>query len=191
MTYIDKNNLIGFDTGPGNVLLNDYVLEHLNLRYDESGKIAKKGVIDRDFCDLILKRIFFKKKFPKSADRNDFHYILSDKKFCNFNVEDSMANLTFITAKSIKMGIDLLPKKPNHIIICGGGKNNKFLVNILNDILKTKIIISDKIGINGDFVESELIAYLAMRCIKKLPITFPSTTGIKKPITGGVIHNFT
>ncbi|MDA9171071.1 anhydro-N-acetylmuramic acid kinase [Alphaproteobacteria bacterium] len=191
VTYYNKNNkeeiLLGFDTGPGNVLMNDYVSKKLGQEYDYDGRIASQGSIDMNTVNNFLKNDFFHRGFPKSADRFDFHYLFEDRFFKHLEINDGLATLSYITAKTISDSLFNLPKKTKNIIISGGGQYNKFLIKNIKKLATTNLILADELNIKGDFIEAELIAYLSMRTIKKLPITFPETTGTKQPSTGGII----
>ena len=188
ITYIDKNHLIGFDAGPGNGLMDNYMQTFRDKFFDRDGLLASKGKINLDFANNFLKDAFFKKDFPKSLDRNEFncHY----KKLLKINLSDydAMATLLECTLQSILIGLDLLPKKPNTLLVTGGGYKNKYLVERLKKNVKALLIPQDRINFSFDFVESELIAYLTGRIIHKLPSTYPSTTGVDRPTVSGQIY---
>ena len=186
MTYWDGKNLIGFDTGPGNCLIDDFMKEKLKLDFDNNGDIARKGNVINLLLNKIFQNSYFQKKPPKSLDRNYFNEDLKKIININFNLEDILNTLTEITALSIYNSFKFLPCTPKSINICGGGSKNKHLVNRINKMSKqTEVnVITNH---DSNFIESELIAYLAARRIYDLPITFPSTTGIKLPSTGGHI----
>ena len=184
ITYYNKDELIGFDSGPGNVLINDYIYKKLGKEFDLNGHLASKGKFDLELVNFF--KDSFLKMFPKSADRLDFHFIFENKVFKKLKVEDALATLTLITA-SIVESLNTLPQKPLNIIISGGGKHNKFLIKTIDKLTRCSLILADHLNINGNFMEAELMAYLAARSIKKLPITFPLTTGVRIPLSGGDI----
>tara|TARA_X000000950_G_scaffold285948_1_gene393336 strand:- start:444 stop:1529 length:1086 start_codon:yes stop_codon:yes gene_type:complete len=186
MTFWDGKNLIGFDTGPGNCLIDNFMKEKFKLDFDNNGEIARKGNVINLLLKKILKNSYFLKKPPKSLDRDYFNEDLKKIINFNFNLEDILNTLTEITALSINNSFKFLPSEPKSIYICGGGSKNKYLVDRINKIFKQTEV---KVITNHDtnFIESELMAYLAARRIYDLPITFPSTTGIKSPSTGGHI----
>ena len=189
LTFWDGSQLIGFDTGPGNALIDRYTQIHLKKNFDDKGIIASKGSIDPKLVTSFLKNKFFKKPFPKSLDKMHFEKEFRELEGRNFNHSNSLANLVNFTIKSIELGINLLPKHPKNILVTGGGAKNLFLINELKKTLKIEFIDINKIDINPDFVESELIAFLTARCLYKLPITFPKTTGVKEPLIGGEIYD--
>ena len=103
------------------------------------------------------------------------------------SLEDGCATLSMLTVKSICMAINSLDKIPNTILLSGGGRKNEFIVNNIKKILNTNIFLIDEFNFDGDYIESQAFAYLAIRSYLKKFITFPSTTGVKKPCSGGLI----
>ncbi len=186
-TFIDKDVLIAFDTGPGNAPIDDLLNGRLNIDYDKGGEIAFKGTVDEKLVTAFLKSDYFHRKPPKALDRNAFNY-----EFLNgMSTEDGVATLSAIIAEAVKCGINLLPSVPRQLFVCGGGRKNKFIMKYLEDLLKIEvrtiehIIISGR-ALNGDFVEAYAFGYLAIRSIKNLHISFPSTTSSRHPVVGGV-----
>ena len=188
ITYWDGKKLIGFDTGPGNALMDDYMSTVSNKNFDEDGIVASSGnPIDKEIKKF-LENSFFEKLPPKSLDRGAFldtYEKLIQKKY---SFKDIMATLAEFTVESIASGIKLLPKKINNILITGGGYKNIYLMKRLKERLKINFIYDTQLGINFDYIEAELIAYLSARSIYKLPFTFPSTTGVSKPLSGGKFY---
>lgn len=190
VTYWDSKNLIGFDTGPGNSLMDDYIKLKLGKYFDNKGYLASQGSIYRPFIQKFLDSEFFYIKGPKSLDRNSFKTNFEDLVKKNLSIPDSLATLAECTVKSILLSLESLPQKPKNIIIVGGGYKNNFLLQRLIKNIDIRVIREDEIELDFDFIESELIAFLGARSIKKLPITFPSTTGVKKPLCGGKIYKY-
>ncbi len=188
ISYVDNKNLIGFDTGPGNCLIDNITLKLYNLNFDNKGILASKGKINVKFLNLLLSDIYFKKNYPKSLDKNYFNHYLTPENISNINANDLLTTLCEFTVKSIYHSIISLPTKPKTIIYSGGGVKNLYLVKRLHDIIKIRSLNLNQHNFNTDFVESDLIAFLAARSLYKLPITFPQTTGIKKPLTGGILY---
>ena len=190
LTYWDDKNLIGFDTGPGNALMDDYISTISENKFDKYGRLASKGIPVEEEIKTFLTNDFFKKKPPKSLDRLSFianYKNLIEKKYSNC---DTMATLAEFTVESIIASLDLLPQKINNILITGGGYRNNHLMNRLKHKLKLKFLDERQTGIKFDYIESELVAYLSARSIYKLPFTFPSTTGVSKPTTGGKLYKY-
>ena len=187
--------LFAEDIGPGNCLIDEWLRKSSNYRYDKDGLIAKSGKVNElifnQAVDNFLHLDSFKKK---SLDIKDF-----DVSFVRgLSLEDGAATLTHFTAKLIEEGlinfmfknytskIDTLSEAS--CLICGGGRKNKYLIEILRNKLNTKeFVLIDEHGLNGDFIESQAFAYLAIKSYLGLPITFPNTTGCTKPTTGGVM----
>ena len=190
LTYWDGNELIGFDTGPGNSLMDDYISATLNKNFDNYGAIAAKGVTVKTEIKKFLQNSFFRTVPPKSLDKYSFVESYEELLKKNYSIENTMATLAEFTVETIFASLKLLPKKVENILITGGGYRNTYLIQRLTDRLKIPIFNEEQLGINFDFIESELIAFLSARSIYKLPFTFPSTTGVLKPTSGGELYEF-
>ena len=192
----DLNNSINFfayDVGPGNCLIDDWVRNNKDLKFDKDGNYANIGKVD----DLILNQAidnFEFKSYETSLDVKDF-----DTSFVKgLSFEDGCATLTKFTAYLIADGLRKINKQnninPHHYIICGGGRKNKSLMQSIENYLVNKNVIIkdiDDYNFDGNFIESQAFAYLAIRSYLKLPISFPSTTRSKKAISGGdILQNF-
>jgi len=188
ITYISKNDLIAFDTGPGNYLIDDYLWMKIKKKYDYKGLISSKGKINDKIINIFFKDPYFKKEYPKSLDRGYFDKYKKHLK--KLNINDSVHTLSMITILSIYKGIEKLNKEIELIIIAGGGRKNLFFLKKLKEFLKIKIINIDEIKFNGDLLEAQAFGYIAVRSLKKLPLSFPKTTGVKKKITGGKIYYY-
>ena len=184
-----NKNLFASDIGPGNCLIDEWIRKNSKKNFDDNGKIAKSGTVN----ELILnqaKENFTIKSFEKSLDINDFD--LSFVKGLNF--EDGCATLTNFTAFLISQGIKYTIKLPNNLngtyLVCGGGRKNDYLIELINNYLidkNIKLKNIDEYGFNGDFIESQTFGYLAIRSYLNLPISFPETTRCKNPTVGGEI----
>ena len=187
ITYLEKKNkIISFDTGPGNYLLDSWVKKKSKAIFDKNGKFSKKGKLDKKVLEKFLINPYYKKKPPKSLDVKDFNL----NNLENLNLEDGCATLSTLTIKSIANAIKSLKKPPKIILFSGGGRKNKFIINGLKNLLKQPIYLIDKFNLNGDFIESQAFAYLAIRSYLKKIITLPTTTGVRKPCSGGIITNY-
>ena len=188
ITFWDGEKLIGFDTGPGNALMDDYMSKEFNKNYDKNGNLASKGCPVKKEIEKFLKHEFFENSPPKSLDRGIFKVNYEDLIKEIYSTSDVMATLLEFTVESIMLGLKLLPKKVNNILVTGGGYRNTHLMKRLENKLKIKIFTEKEIDFNFDYIESELIAYLSARSIYNLPFTFPSTTGVLKPSSGGILY---
>ncbi len=185
ITYIDDDNIIAFDTGPGNALIDDLVLTNTGNGFDKNGDIGLSGTINNEILDQLMENPYFDLQAPKSLDRNNFiiAHLLDDLSF-----EDKVATLTAFTVKSVQKSIELLPQSPENWLIAGGGRHNKLIMKLLREYLGKNVIDIDSLDINGDAIEAEGFAYLAVRSIKNMHLTLPSTTGCKSPLSGGVFN---
>ena len=188
LTYWDGDHLIGFDTGPGNALMDDYASKIFKKKFDKNGNYASKGTPILKEIKKFLQNDFFKKIPPKSLDRSSFELVYLNLIKNKYSIYDTMATLAEFTVESIVSSLKMLPKKVSNIVITGGGYKNLYLLGRLKDRLKLNFFKEKELGLKFDYIESELIAYLSARSIYKLPITFPSTTGVKKPLSGGVLY---
>ena len=182
MTWIGQDgDLVAFDTGPGNALLNDWCERHTDVPYDKDGMLARRGSSNTDVLGQLLKNNFFATSAPKSLDRNTFQTSVVDA----LSPADGAATLTRFTAASIALSEKLVPEPPRLYIICGGGRLNPTLIQNLRNLLQASVIVAEDVGMNGDSMEAEAWAYLAVRCLRGLAITFPGTTGVAAPLSGG------
>lgn len=191
ITYIGQNDeLIAFDTGPGNALIDDACYKYSGQSYDKNGEIGRTGKIDINFVNKFLEKEYFSKSYPKSLDRNEFKSALDELLVANKNWADIISTLTYLTAASIAASFKHLPDIPRKIYLCGGGTHNFYLTELIDNLISTKyncdiINISQKNNLNPDFIESEGFAYLAARYCNNLPSAFPSTTGVSKAVICG------
>ena len=185
VTYIDHDTIMAFDTGPASALLDDFVRERIGLPFDKDGQLAQVGHIHHTVVDDFLSSDYFKRSPPKSLDRNAFHA------WMNFvsplSNADGAATLASFTIESILASIQHLPRPPKKWLVGGGGRHNVFLMNRLKRRLGVAVQPVESVGWNGDMLEAECFAWLAVRSLKGLPLSVPSTTGVPYPLTGGEI----
>ncbi len=189
ITFVSENDqLIAFDTGPGNALIDDYVLKTYGVPFDNGGKIAASGQANTTLIETWLTDAFFAKLYPKSLDRDHFAKIATS--LTSLSPADAVATLTLLTAKTIVQACALLPQQPQQLILCGGGAKNHSLSQFLRQELPTiEIMNAQNFGWQGDFIEAEAFAFLAIRSFYDLPLSFPLTTGVKIPLTGGRVFD--
>ncbi len=181
-TLIDsKGGVIAFDTGPGNALIDEWMQEREGKNLDDGGRTAARGRPDEPLLAWLLMHPFFFRKPPKSLDRNWFSHKLAGQ----LSTEDGAATLTAFTARAVARALDHAPEIPARWIVAGGGARNGELVRLLNYHLRSEITTADAIGWSSAYLEAQAFAYLAVRSQKGLPITFPATTGVREPISGG------
>jgi anhydro-N-acetylmuramic acid kinase len=176
--------LIAFDTGPGNALIDDWAMRHTGEPVDRDGALAKRGKVDETAVARFLENPYFKRPAPKSLDRDAFKGFSLD----GLDAADGAATLTAITAASIAAGIAHLPAPPKRWLVCGGGRHNPVLMDALHTRLSVAVDPIEAIGWDGDLIEAQAFALMAVRSLRGLPLSFPGTTGVKQPTTGGVVH---
>ena len=183
ISYIEESNkVVSFDIGPGNYLIDEWVRTKAKKEFDRDGLIAKSGQTDEKILKKFLSDPYFKKKFPKSLDVKDFNLQNLNK----LSLEDGCATLSMLTARSICMALNSFKKKPNLVLLSGGGRKNKYIIDNIKNNFSGLVKLIDDFNFDGDFIESQAFAYLAIRSYLKKFITFPSTTGVKKPCLGGL-----
>ena len=183
-----ENDLIAFDIGPGNGLIDDWVRENTGLSWDEGGKIAEKGHVDEKLLLKWLSHPYFRQAPPKSLDRGTFKPFLKDVTPLPF--EDGVATLTAFTAAAIEQALAHLPKAPTLWLMAGGGAHNSTLLKMIEERLNVPIFKAADKGWDGDALEAQAFAFLAVRSLRNLPLSFPGTTGVPFPLTGGRICEF-
>ena len=192
VTYLNRGNIFSTDVGPGNCLIDQWIKKSFDKDFDEGGKVSLEGKINKNLADNFLKKLQEKKQNKNvSYDTSDFNIL----EFNRLNPKDGAATLSFITAKAIlNFAKDLELKR---IIICGGGRFNqailknlrkdRFIISLIDDV-KSSQSDDSVLYLNGDFIESQAFAYMAVRSYLNLPISFPETTGVKKSCLGGKIY---
>jgi anhydro-N-acetylmuramic acid kinase len=187
ITYIDGDTLIACDTGPGNALLDDFLRLHTGHPLDTDGRKAAAGTVDEGMIARLLQHPFFAAPPPKSLDRNDFRGFVGDT-LDGVGTENGAATLTALTAAAVAAIVPHLPRPPASWIVAGGGARNPTLMRMLAERLAPAPIESaHEAGWSIDSLEAQAFAFLAVRSLRGLPITFPGTTGVPRPMTGGVL----
>ncbi len=180
ITEIDKNfKITSRDIGPGNCLIDKWMRNNSNKLFDKDGSYAMKGKIDKFIFDQYMDNYFYSKiNSRRSLDTNDFDISFAK----GLSLANGTTTITNLTS-------ELLSKKigNNNIYVCGGGRKNKYLINSLKNKIKNKVSSIDDLNIDGDFIESQAFAFIAIRSYLELPISFPSTTNCKTPTVGGTI----
>ena len=175
---------IACDTGPGNALIDDFMRLHTGARYDDNGDVAATGKPDPAFIARVLEHPFFDLKPPKSLDRNDFPATPVQ----GLSPADGAATLVAFTVETVRRSLDHLPGKPKRWLVTGGGRLNPTIMQSLAEALKAPVAPVDAVGWQGDFLEAQCFAFLAVRSLRGLNLSVPTTTGAPKPMTGGVLH---
>lgn len=186
VTWIGADaRLIAFDTGPGNALVDDWMHQRSGLPMDPEGRHAARGRVDETVLATLLDHPYFAKAPPKSLDRDDF----TASAVAHLDRDDGAATLTAFTAASVARALTHLPQPPRRWIVCGGGRRNRTLMAMLAQRLAPAAVEPvEAVGWDGDAVEAEAFAFLAVRSLLGLPLTFPGTTGAPRDLTGGRRH---
>lgn len=187
VTWIGPNDgpdPVAFDTGPANALIDEWALEKIGEPFDHNGALAKAGTVNEAVLKTMLTNAYFDRKPPKSLDRLDF----SAEAAAELSNADGAATLVAFTVESVARALEHLPEPPKQWIVVGGGRRNPVLMGELARRLGVRVIAAEEAGWRGDTLEAEAFAYLAVRNLKELPLSVPTTTGVSKPMTGGTLH---
>jgi anhydro-N-acetylmuramic acid kinase len=183
LTYVGHDGeLIAFDTGPGNALLDDWVFQRTGSSFDADGQLAASGRPAADMLGRLLSHSYFGKRPPKSLDRNSFDARL----LAHLSDADGAATLLHFSAHAVAAAQRHCPEPPRAWYVCGGGRRNPEFMRVLSAVLAdTPVQPVEALGFDGDAIEAQAFAFLAVRAVDRLPVTFPSTTGVPTPLTGG------
>lgn len=184
VTAIGSNGgIVAFDTGMASGLIDNWMQSHSDRGFDEGGGTAARGQVDEGRLAAMLADPWFDLPPPKSIDREAFTL----DAVRGMELEDGAATLTAFSAAAVARGIDHLAERPAHIYVAGGGRHNATLMRMLGQRTGVQVHGVDELGWDGDALEAQGFAYMAVRHLKSLPISFPGTTGVPHPMTGGVL----
>ena len=177
--------LLAFDTGPANAPINDLMVRHFGKTQDEGGELAASGTVDEVAVAAFLEHSFFYKMPPKSLDRNDF--AVTFRTFDDLPPADAAATLTAIAAACVARGAEHFPRPVSRLFVTGGGRHNATMMRELRQRLSCPVEPVEAAGLNGDMLEAQAFAYLAVRVMRGLPTSCPTTTGVPGAVGGGQI----
>ncbi|HJN59969.1 MAG TPA: anhydro-N-acetylmuramic acid kinase [Alphaproteobacteria bacterium] len=185
ITWIGTSKkLSAFDTGPGCALIDDWLLSRRGSAFDRDGALAARGSVDEAALKKLLRDPYFAAPPPKSLDRNAF----DSASLAALDDADGAATLVAFSASAVALGLDLCPKKACHLLVTGGGRHNPSLLAALRERTGIAVEPVEKLGWRGDALEAEAFAYLAVRSLNGAPLSLPETTGVRAPLSGGVLH---
>lgn len=184
LTYIDTSTLLAFDTGPGNALIDDWAARHTGRPYDEDGRLAAEGEVAHGRLAQLLAHPYFERPPPKSLDRQDFDLTPVE----GLAAADGAATLTLFTVEAVARARAHLPDRPKLWLVTGGGRHNRLIMSLLRARLAAVVEPVESVGWQGDALEAQAFGFLAVRALKRLPLTLPETTGVPVPTTGGTLH---
>ena len=183
VTWIGPDGeMIAFDTGPGNALIDDWCEKHTGVAQDTDGLLASTGTVSEELLYVALENSYFDRPPPKSLDRNQFSGI----SLKGLSLQDGAATLAQFTVSGIMLALDWFPEPPRQWIICGGGRRNPAIMSRFPGRPEVTLT-AEEAGFDGDAMEAEAWAYLAVRSLRGLPLTYPKTTGVPEAITGGIL----
>lgn len=184
LTFISGDEILAFDIGPGNALLDDWVRVHGAGDYDAGGALSARGKVHEERLAGALEHPFLSAPGPKSLDR----YSFSGDFVEGLELEDGAATLLGFTVAAIVRAEKLLPATPRLWLVCGGGRHNPVLMRLLSEKLAGDVVSADDYTIDGDALEAQAMAFLGARLLAGLPTTYPETTGVRHPVTGGRLY---
>ncbi|QRI65161.1 anhydro-N-acetylmuramic acid kinase [Shinella sp. PSBB067] len=186
ITFIGSGGeIVAFDSGPGNTLIDQWVEAHAGIPYDQGGMIASEGRVDAGLAGRYLDQAFFTDPVRRSLDRNDFR----PPEGTDASLEDGARTLAHVTAAAVLRSARHLSERPKLYVVSGGGRLNRVIMKDLAALAEAEgaeVVAAEAVGLDGDSMEAEAWAYLAVRALRGLPLTFPGTTGVKAPVTGGL-----
>lgn len=193
ISILENNKYLGFDTGPGNCLLDYWVNTYFNKPYDANGEIASSGVCITELLELLLNDPYFTKPAPKSTGHEYFNSVWLNNKLknfttSNFKTEDILATLVSLTAQSIATAIKTHAQANTQIYVCGGGAHNSAVLRALSTSLEQQVQTTSILGIEPDWVEAVMSAWLAKQRLEKQPIDLRLITGARHPAILGAVY---
>ncbi|MBM3584915.1 MAG: anhydro-N-acetylmuramic acid kinase [Alphaproteobacteria bacterium] len=184
VTWIGRDGaLVAFDTGPGGALLDDWVRRHAGQAFDAGGALAGSGTVHDERIAAVLRHPFFERPPPKSIDRDAFGAPAE-----GLGAADGAATLTALTARAVAHAVRHLPEPPRRWLVAGGGRRNATLMAALGRVLQAPVEPVGSVGWNGDALEAQAFGFLAVRSLRGLPLTEPSTTGVRRAVSGGALY---
>ena len=181
----DDGALLAFDTGPANAPINDLLMDRRGLPCDRDGALAATGRVVDGALELFLEEPFFRRMPPKSLDRDDFRLMLDLVR--ELSDADAAATMTAMAAAAVMQGMEHCPKPPKRLLVTGGGRHNPVMMQMLRVGLDCPVQPAEDVGLDGDMLEAQAFAYLAVRVARGLPTSGPTTTGVRAAIGGGRI----
>jgi anhydro-N-acetylmuramic acid kinase len=183
VTWIGESaaDILAFDTGPGNAMLDDWVRRHTGRPADFGGALALSGTVSAAYVANFFQAPYFARRPPKSLDRDAFAAFVPD----DLGAADGAATLTEMTAATVAAARAHFPRPAHEVLVCGGGRHNPALMAALSRLLAVPVRPVEAVGWDGGALEAQAFAYLAIRSRRGLPLSLPTTTGAPRPMRGG------
>jgi anhydro-N-acetylmuramic acid kinase len=178
------DDILAFDTGPGNALIDDWVYKKTGQAFDRNGMLGLTGKVNQDVLMQLMDNAFFDKAPPKSLDRNNF----DPSPINELSLEDGAATLALFSAKAAVYGCEQINQKPMRWLICGGGRHNQAIMESIGQLTGVPVDPVEVVGWMGDALEAQAFGFLAARFLNQLPTSLPAITGVSKPVCGGIYH---
>jgi anhydro-N-acetylmuramic acid kinase len=175
--------LVAFDTGPGNALIDDFLAARRGIDFDPDGAVAAAGCVDARVLEGLDAHPYIARTPPKSLDRQEFHGFLG--RVAHLSTEDGAATLAALTVACVAEAARHFPQPPERWLVCGGGRRNATVMAMLARRTNTPVEAVEAVGLDGDVLEAQAFAYLAVRVLRGLPTSAPGTTGVRLPVCGG------
>lgn len=176
---------LAFDTGPANAPLNDLLAARRGLAWDTDGALARAGTPDAGVLDRLSRSGYLSRMPPKSLDRNDFAWL--NDAVADLSDADAAATLTAAAAAAVALGMEHCPAPPSAVHVCGGGRHNPVMMEMLAAGIAAPVRPVEALGFDGDFVEAQAFAFLAVRVARGWSTSAPGTTGVAASVGGGVL----
>ena len=184
VTWLHGDRVIAFDTGPGNALLDDWVARRTGRTFDQDGRLAASGAVDRRALAMLLDSGFFARPAPKSLDRNTW----SLAPVADLADADGAATLAAFTGGAVALAVRQFPVPPVRWLVGGGGRHNRTIMAGLREALQAPVEPVEAAGWDGDALEAQAFGFLAVRALRGLPLSLPEMTGVPEPMPGGVVY---
>ena len=193
LTWVDSGEagpevpgaLMAFDTGPANAPMDDLMAARRGVARDEGGALAGSGRVAQGVLERLLEDGYLARGAPKSLDRGDFPGLLPALE--GLGDADALATATAFSAACVARGLELLPARPERLLVTGGGRHNATLMAMLAARCGCPVAPVEAVGLDGDLLEAQAFAHLAVRVLRGLPLSAPGTTGVPRPVCGGRI----
>lgn len=184
VTWIGEGGeILAFDTGPGNALIDDWVMAATGQPMDEDGHLARGGWVNSDALRQLMDNGYFGRQPPKSLDRNDF----SLEAVSGLSPADGAATLSAFSAAAVAKAAEHFPAPAKRWLVCGGGRHNETIMKMFAEGLRARVDPVEAVGWDGDFLEAQAFAFLAVRSVRGRSLSLPTTTGVRSPQTGGTL----
>jgi len=181
----DEGALLAFDTGPANAPINDLMMARRGEHYDRDGALARLGQVAQGALELFLEEPYFLRMPPKSLDRDTFSEMIG--LVAELDDADAVATLTGMAAAAVLRGMEHCPEPPARLLVTGGGRHNPVMMRMLAASLGCPVEPVEAVGLDGDMLEAQAFAHLAVRVARGLPTSCAGTTGVRAAVSGGTI----